>query len=89
MSQMKLISRRQKQAAHVHRQKIGAVPASNRYSLEQTCARNTDLHLPQTHKAKNKKIMKNIYGKIDLGLIINNTKENPIRLDLIVEQSRR
>lgn len=42
MSQMKLISRRQKQAAHVHRQKIGAVPASNRYSLEQTCARNTD-----------------------------------------------
>lgn len=44
MSQVKLISRRQKQSTHVHWQKICAVPTSNRYRLEQTCARNTHLY---------------------------------------------
>lgn len=41
MTQMKLISCRKKQATHVHRQKIGAMTAANRHSLEQASARNT------------------------------------------------
>lgn len=44
MTQMKLISCRKQQAAHVHRQKIGAMAAANRHSLEQTSARNTHLN---------------------------------------------
>lgn len=48
MSKMKLVSCRKKQAAHVHRQEVGAVTTSNRDGLEQTTAGNT--HLPKhTH----------------------------------------
>ncbi len=48
VTQMKLISRRQKQATHVHWQEVGAVATSYSYSLEQTGARNT--HLDQTNE---------------------------------------
>lgn len=41
MAEVKLTSCRKKQATHVDRQKIGAVAASNRNSLEQASARNT------------------------------------------------
>lgn len=40
---MKLISRRQKQATHVDRQQIGAVPTSDSNSFEQARTRNTHL----------------------------------------------
>ena len=55
VTQMKLISRRQKQATHVHWQEVGAVATSYSYSLEQTGARNT--HLDQTNE-QNKKFNK-------------------------------
>ena len=42
---MKLISGRQKQATHVDRQQIGAVPTSHSHSFEQARTRNTDLKI--------------------------------------------
>lgn len=56
VTQMKLISRRQKQASHIHWQEVGAMATSYRNSLEQTGAGNT--HLNQTkepHKILKKK----------------------------------
>lgn len=50
MAKVKLIGCRKKQATHVDGQKIGAVAASNRDSLEQASARNT--HLMDTNKKR-------------------------------------
>ena len=47
VTQMKLISRRQKQTTHVDGQQVGAVAASNRDGLEQAGARNTHLNKQQ------------------------------------------
>jgi len=55
VTQMKLISWRQKQATHVHWQEVGAVATSYRYSLEQTGTRNT--HLNQ-NKEPNHQLLK-------------------------------
>lgn len=50
---MKLIRRRQKQPPCVNWQEIGAVPASNSHSFEQTSTWNTHLIIkPQNHHKK-------------------------------------
>lgn len=48
VAEMKLISGRQKQTAHVNRKQISAVTAPNRDGLEQTCTRNAHLKLIHT-----------------------------------------
>lgn len=48
MTKVELVSRRKKQATHVHGQEVGAVAASNRDSLEQARARDAYLR----HKIK-------------------------------------
>jgi len=45
VAKVKLISRREKQATHVDREKVGAMTTSHSDSLEQTGARNTDLNV--------------------------------------------
>lgn len=52
VTQVKLISGRKRQAAHVDGQEIGAVAASNRDSFEQTGAGNAHLKHPKEKKKK-------------------------------------
>lgn len=54
VTQMELISGRQKQTAHVDRQQVGAVAASYRDSLEQAGARNTHLKHTSIYITKTK-----------------------------------
>lgn len=70
VTEMKLISRRQKQPSHVHWQEVGAVPTSYRYSLEQTGARDTHLKPKpkpkkkiSTFKNRKQKTLERILGK--------------------------